>query len=332
MPIICNRCQKQLADTPMFCTFCGARIAAPTPVAAELPKEAPSEKTSPPTAIPRYRRLKLLGSGGMGDVYEAEDTSTGERVALKLLSERLAVNPAAAEQFRNVGRVAQSIAHPRCVKVLRVSGETGPPFMAMELLPGKSLKDIVEAEGALDPERAVTYILDAVEGLIEAHRLGIVHRDVKPSNCLLTEDDRVKIGDFGICRVYEVSQPVGIPARRRSFSGTVLFSSPEQIRGEAVGFDSDIYSICATLYFLLAGKAPHQHLSLTASIAKAISESAPPLRTSCPDVSIALERIVLKGLERDRRRRWESLEELSAALAAEPDDRRSWFGRLFGRR
>ncbi len=354
----CPQCLRKLsaaAGRPNFCMHCGHKLApADAPADAVGPLQAaalinaspqetmafdyqipPSSVTSEGnsalsevsgdssgsslTAIAGYSFTRFLGAGGMGTVYEAESAATGQRVAVKLLSARLAANPSSVERFRQEGRVASQITHPRCVFVLRADTESGRPFIIMELMPGKTLKDLVDQSGPLPHAAAVERILDVIDGLAEAHRLGVIHRDVKPSNCFLTDDDRVKIGDFGLSKSLTPDEDEdGVAARQLTtsgaFLGTVMFASPEQIRGEPVGYDSDVYAVCGTLYYLLTGKAPYQHESLTASLAKAVSEPPPPIRDRFPDVPRELERAVLRGLERDRTRRWQSLDDLRDAL------------------
>ena len=337
------------AEPPLFCMYCGHRLrvdpnetvspggaggqmvralldhlpAVDAPPDGFVTRSVAGDSSEPDTAAPTdsapshvggFRLVRFIGGGGMGNVYEAEHPDSGERVAVKLLSRRLSDNPASVERFRQEGRLASQISHPRCVFVMRADADNGRPFIVMELMPGKTLKDLVDTRGPLPVKEAIAYTLDAVEGLIEAHRLGVIHRDVKPSNCFLTDDERVKIGDFGLSKSLAGSTPDKQLTHSGTFLGTVLFAPPEQIRHEPVGYDSDVYAVSATLYYLLAGRAPHQHESLTAVLAKAISEPAPPLRPKRPDVSTELERIVLKGLERDRERRYQSLEELRDGL------------------
>lgn len=254
----------------------------------------------------------------MGSVYEACTDDSGHRVAVKLLSPKLASSRVSVERFRQEGRVASQINHPRCVFVLRADADAGWPFIVMELMPGKTLKDLVDFSGPLSSVQAITRILDVIDGLREAHRMGVIHRDVKPSNCFITRDDRVKVGDFGLSKSL-VSNGGGDDhqlTQSGAFLGTILFAPPEQIRGEPVGYDSDIYAICATLYFLLTGRAPHQHESATAAVAKVISEPVLPVRRLVPKVSPELDRIILRGLERERERRWQSLDDLREALQA----------------
>ena len=347
MALHCPRCERKLADTadpaaqPLFCMFCGQKLRSgdldqtlPLVVMPDAPSEveddavatrsaaSPTSTTaveteSAPSRVAGFRLLRFIGAGGMGTVYEAEADHTGQRVAVKLLARRLASNPASVERFRQEGRLASQISHPRCVFVLRADTDAGRPFIVMELMPGKTLKDVIDERGPMPVEEAVGHILDVIDGLIEAHRLGVIHRDVKPSNCFLTDDGRVKVGDFGLSKSLgpDATNPKQLTGSG-AFLGTVLFASPEQIRGEPVGYDSDVYAVSATLYYLLAGRAPHQHDSMTAALAKAISEPPPPLRPRRPDVSAELERAVLRGLDRDRNRRFAVLEELRDALVA----------------
>jgi hypothetical protein len=275
--------------------------------------EEPQAPEPAPPEVGGYKIVKLLGAGGMGAVYEAEAPGSGTRVAVKLLSSRLASNPSSVERFRQEGRLASQLAHPRCVFVLSADTDNGRPYIVMELMPGRTLKDLVDERGPLDPHEAVLRVLDVIDGLAEAHRIGMIHRDVKPSNCFLTSDDRVKVGDFGLSKSLAGAGRNHL-TQTGTFLGTVLFASPEQIRGEPLDYSSDVYSVAATLYFLLSGEAPFQHESAAAALARAISDPPPRLRKKRKDVPARLERVVMKGLERDRTRRWQTLDDLREAL------------------
>jgi hypothetical protein len=306
---------RPLADEPgsetQTRTFLPAKPDPADASAAEGPR--PPEPT--PQTIGGYRLLRLLGAGGMGTVYEAEVPDSTHRVAVKLLSSRLAASPTSVERFKQEGRLASQLTHPRCVFVLAADTDAGRPYIVMELMPGATLKDLVEQRGPLPEIEAVTRILDVIDGLTEAHRLGMIHRDIKPSNCFLTADNRVKVGDFGLSKSLVGGRNHHL-TQSGAFLGTVLFASPEQIRGEPLDYGSDVYSVCATLYYLLCGQAPFQHDNATVVLAKAISEDAPPIRQFCPTVSAELEAVLARGLERDRTRRWQSLDELRDALVA----------------
>jgi hypothetical protein len=266
-----------------------------------------------PKSVGGYRLLRKIGEGGMGSVYEAEAPGGGSRVAVKLLSPRMASSQISVERFKQEGRLASQLAHPRCVFVLAADTDAGVPYIVMELMPGQTLKDVVESRGPLSPDEAIHRILDVIDGLAEAHRVGMIHRDVKPSNCFVTADNRVKVGDFGLSKSLTDSRDRHL-TQSGTFLGTVLFASPEQIRGEPLDYGSDVYSVCATLYYLLCGHAPYHHESLTAALAKAISEDPPPLREKQPAVSFRLEQVVMKGLERARDHRWQTLDDLREAL------------------
>jgi hypothetical protein len=176
---------------------------------------------------------------------------------------------------------------------------------------GLTLQELVDRRGPLAPADAVARILDVIEGLQEAHRLGVIHRDVKPSNCFVLDDGRVKVGDFGLAKSLVASVSL---TRTGTFLGTLLYAPPEQIKGEAIDVRTDVYSVCATLYFLLAGRAPFEGKDAAATLARTVSEAPPRLRPLVPGLSRRLEQVVLRGLARQREDRWRDLEELRLAL------------------
>jgi serine/threonine protein kinase len=145
-----------------------------------------------PLVIGGYRLIRPIGGGGMGKVYEAEEPDGGRRVALKLIAREYRSSRETVERFRREGRLASQITHPRCVFVLAADEEAGQPYIVMELMSGATLKDLVDQRGPLPVPEAVVKILDVIDGLREAHRLGVIHRDVKPSNCFLEPNGRVK--------------------------------------------------------------------------------------------------------------------------------------------
>jgi hypothetical protein len=307
-------------ECPSFCAYCGQPLGSANlsltadyvgREAATLPPSAsPPPGAAPPEMVGNYRLIRQLGSGGMGRVYEAEDTASGRRVAVKLLASEFASDDA-LQRFRQEGRLASAIAHPRCVFVLAADEEAGRPYIVMELMHGSTLKDLVDKEGPLPPADAVAKALDAIEGLQEAHRLGVIHRDVKPSNCFLEPDGRVKVGDFGLAKSLAAGSHL---TRTGAFLGTPLFASPEQIRKDPLDAQTDVYSVAATLYFLLTGRAPFESNDAAATMARIVSDPAPPVQSLRPEVPAALDRVLLRGLERLRERRWRDLEEFRQAL------------------
>jgi hypothetical protein len=319
MLIVCPRCSHvaEHADMPSSsCPHCGhtwaAALGATVGTDPNLTSayDATSEAGAP-GSIGGYRLLRRVGAGGMGAVYEAEHLATGRRVALKLILQDVARSPEAVDRFRREGRLASAVTHPRCVFVLTADEQAGQPYIAMELMPGETLKDLVAQKGPLPPEEAVARVLDLVEGLQELHRRGIIHRDVKPANCFLDADGRVKVGDFGLA----LSLLAGAdPAEQGRFLGTPLFASPEQLKGEPLDARTDVYSASATLYYLLTGRAPFQNGGASRVFARATTEAPPPMRDRRPELPRALDGVVLRGLERDPRRRWQDLEQLRRAL------------------
>jgi uncharacterized RDD family membrane protein YckC len=347
MQLDCPQCHRVLeysGERPSFCAYCGHALAlsqqratadlsprtishfAPAGASDGLATDATGHDPEAPTLVPEispspraeavpegvggYRLLRQLGCGGMGAVYEAED-ATGRRVALKLISAEFAQSTDAVERFRQEGRLASRVAHPRCVFVYAADEERGRPYIVMELMPGSTLRDLVEKQGPLPVDQALTKILDVIEGLQEAHRTGVIHRDVKPSNCFLEADGRVKVGDFGLAKALESSAHL---TKTGSFLGTPLFASPEQIRRDPLDEQTDVYSVAATFYYLLTGRAPFQSGDAAATLARIVSDPAPSMLDLREDLPRGLDKVVLRGLERHRERRWRSLEELREAL------------------
>lgn len=331
MQVSCPRCSRSLeysGEPPSFCAYCGLSLTAQgsstdgelQPALAATAYHTPAETSAEggasrravdPEQVAGYKLLRAIGRGGMGTVYEAEDSDFGRRVALKLIAADSAASHEAVERFRQEGRLASAITHPRCVFVLAADEADGRPYIVMELMPGSTLQTLVEQRGALPLEEAIPKILDVIEGLHEAHSLGVIHRDVKPSNCFLEPDGRVKIGDFGLAKSLATNLQL---TRTRTFLGTPLYASPEQIKGEALDARTDVYSTAATLYYLLAGRPPFFEGDAAAVLARIVSEPAPLLRSLKPEILPSLEAAVARGLDRDRERRWRDMGEFRAAL------------------
>ena len=328
----CRRCSRALdyqGDRPSFCAYCGQPLAGPDPAETvehrTPPPGSPGEETtdyreSPdrpaagpmPEQVGGYRLIRKIGRGGMGTVYEAEDSRHGRRVAIKLIARGYVSSPAAVERFRREGRLASNLSHPRCVFVLEADEDAdGRPFIAMELMTGETLQDLVERAGPMPVGEAVARLLDVVEGLAEAHRVGLIHRDVKPSNCFLDGDGRVKVGDFGLSKATVGSASL---TKTGAFLGTPLYASPEQIRVEVLDARTDVYSASATMFFLLTGRAPFDRGDAAATMARIVTEPAPSARERRPEVPAGLDRAIRRGLERDRDRRFADLDEFRSSL------------------
>src|SRR3954468_22476815 len=199
----------------------------------------------------RYRVLKRLGAGGMAEVWCAEDEVLGRRVALKLLGGRYAEDPEFRERFRREAQSAAGLAHPNIVGIFDRSEWDGTPYIAMELVDGRTLKELVTERGPLPPTVAVNFVEQVLRALGYAHRRGIVHRDVKPQNVIIDPEGVAKVADFGIARAGHSEM-----TQTGTIVGTVQYLSPEQAQGLSVDLRSDLYSAGVVLYELLTGQVP----------------------------------------------------------------------------
>lgn len=263
----------------------------------------------------RYLVLRQLGRGGMARVFEGRDEVLDAPVAIKILDASAAEDDAElAARFRREARIACTISHPHVVATYE-HGETpeGLQWLVMELCRGQSLSALLEAEGKLAPARAVRIMSQVLEALEAAHAGGIVHRDVKLSNVMIEDPDVVRVLDFGLAR------GVGIDARAFTAAGVAVGSpqvmSPEQCLGDGCDARSDIYSAGVMLYQLLSGHLPFEARETHRLLWLHVTQPAPPLRPAC-DVPEALERAVLRALEKDPDERWPSARAFREALEA----------------
>lgn len=255
--------------------------------------------------------VRPLGRGGMGEVYEAEDVDTGRRVALKLLRQSLARDVDRA-RFLREGRLAASINHEHVVYVYGSEEIDGAPVITMELAAGGNLRDRVDAQGPLPTAVAVDLILQVIDGLEATASAGILHRDVKPSNCFVAADGTVKVGDFGLSiSTRSVESQLTLEG---AMLGTPAFAPPEQVIGEPLDVRSDIYSTGATLYFLLTGRAPFSGESLAQLIASVLRQEPESPAALVESVSPDLALIVLRCLDKNPTRRYQSYTDLRGVL------------------
>jgi eukaryotic-like serine/threonine-protein kinase len=259
----------------------------------------------------RYRILRRLGSGGMADVYCAEDNHLGREVALKVLHRRFAQDEEFVERFRREASAAAGLQHPNVVGVFDRGKHDGTYYIAMEYLQGRTLKEIVATEAPLDQARVVDLGRQILEAAGFAHRHGVIHRDFKPHNVILDEDGQAKVTDFGIARAGASEM-----TETGSIMGTAQYLSPEQAQGHAVTGASDLYSIGVMLYEMLAGRLPFEGESAVSVALKHLSEPPPAISQLRPDVHPALESVVMAALAKDPAHRWQSADDFAAGLAA----------------
>src|SRR5215212_7662737 len=257
----------------------------------------------------RYEISHLLGAGGMGRVYLACDRSLSREVALKVLDDRHAENPDFVERFRREAKAAASLSHPNMVTVYD-AGEDETPYIAMEYVPGGTLKNRLQERGALPRRVAIGVTFEVANALAAAHEKGIVHRDIKPENVLVTDQGHAKVGDFGIARAATATAITETDL----ILGSVRYLSPEQAKGEKVGPPSDLYSLGVVLYEMLTGRVPFDEENPIATAMKHVNEEPASPKELDPTIPKALEAITLKLLKKDPEQRYQSAKELAEDL------------------
>ncbi len=270
----------------------------------------------------RYRIGSLVGRGGMAEVYEGYDTRLGRTVAIKLLKSDLANDPSFEEKFRGEAQASARMAHPSIVRIYDAGEEEATdsngnlvktPFIIMELVKGKLLREIIHS-GSVEIDKAIKYVTGILSALEVSHRSGVIHRDIKPANVMISENDAVKVMDFGIARA--VSDNSATQAATAGIVGTAQYFSPEQARGESVDARTDLYSTGVILYELLAGRPPFKGESAVSVAYQHVSEQAPNPSDFNPQVTPELNAVVMRAMAKDRDERFQSAEEFREHLLA----------------
>jgi TolB-like protein/tetratricopeptide (TPR) repeat protein len=271
-----------------------------------------------------YAVERLLGAGGMGEVYRGVDTRLGRAVALKVISQRLVGDAASRRRFEAEARAASALNHQAIVTIYDVGESDGTSWIAMELVEGCTLRDAI-ADGPMAIRKAWAIARQFAEGLAAAHARGIVHRDLKPENVMVTEEGAVKILDFGVARRV-VAEPPGEPSGLATVTsgetvagailGTVGYMSPEQATGRNLDFRSDQFSFGAVIYELLAGQRAFHRSTAVETLSSILRDEPPPLTSIRSDVSEVLQRVISRCLEKSPDQRYTSTRDLATALEA----------------
>ena len=341
-----SRIRQVLRDDPERPRFVhtvtgrGYRFIAPV---EEIARRSGPEEPAPsptPTAdnltgkkISHYRVLRLLGGGGMGVVYEAEDLKLGRRVAMKFLPGEMASDPRAFERFQQEARAASALDHPNICSIYELGEHEGQPFIVMQLLEGQTLREWIEFAAQQSTPDGLNQFLDiaiqVAEGLEAAHQKGIIHRDIKPANIFITSRGQAKILDFGVAKFLELQEhtlehftsaqatvPSTNPTLTRTgvSTGTPFYLSPEQVRGQKLDARSDLFSLGLVLYEMATGQKAFPGNSVSVIRDAVLRLPATSVHELNPEVPEELERIIHRALEKDRDRRYQSARELRADL------------------
>lgn len=261
----------------------------------------------------RYELHRRLGRGGMAEVYLASDQMLDRPVAVKVLFPALATDPGFVERFRREAQRAAALNHPNIVSVYDWGEANGTYFIVMEYVEGDSLAELIQAEGRLHPDRAAEIASDMAAALGFAHRGGVIHRDVKPGNVLISPEGAVKVADFGIARAISDSSDQNL-TKTGSVMGTATYFSPEQARGAAVDPRSDVYSLGCVLYEMITGHPPFSGENAVAIAYKHVQETPVPPRQIDPALPDTLEAIILKCLAKNPANRYPSAQDMRADL------------------
>jgi serine/threonine protein kinase len=259
----------------------------------------------------RYEILAEAGHGSMGNVYKARDRETGETVALKLLKPEIASDQAMMDRFKNELLFARKITHKNVCRVYEFNRVAGIAYTSMEFVEGESLRSVLNRFGGLPQRKATDLALQICSGLKEAHAQGIVHRDLKPENVMIDAQGNVKIMDFGIARSMEAGTRL-----TGAMVGTPAYMAPEQVAGKPVDYRTDIYSLGLMLYEMFTGAPAFSADNSIAVALKQIREEPPAPHEIEPNIPVGIERAILKCLEKDPARRFQSIAELESSLAS----------------
>jgi tetratricopeptide (TPR) repeat protein/tRNA A-37 threonylcarbamoyl transferase component Bud32 len=309
----CPECNSESPADTKFCSNCGAPLQASdgiSPPPTRTLQTPLKELTTGTTFAQRYQIIEELGKGGMGNVYKVLDKHIKEKVALKLLSPEIASDEKTIERFRNELKFARKISHRNVCRMYDLGQEEGTHYITMEFVPGEDLKRLIRKVGQLSTGKTILIAKQVCEGLAEAHRLGVVHRDLKPQNIMVDEEGNARIMDFGIARSLKAKGLTGSGV----MIGTPEYMSPEQAEIKEVDRRSDIYSLGVILYEMLTGKVPFEGETPLSIAMKHKSQAPRDPKEINAHIPEELSRVILKCMEKDRDKRYQNAEDILSEL------------------
>ncbi|NIO48491.1 MAG: protein kinase [Candidatus Aminicenantes bacterium] len=311
MGIKCPKCQTDNPDTQKFCGEC----ATPLPASKEIPVtetlETPKEElTRGTTFANRYEIIEELGKGGMGKVYRVEDKKIKEELALKLIKPEISSDKKTIERFSNELKMAHKVSHRNVCRMYHLSEEKGTYFITMEYVPGEDLKSFIKRAGPLGVGKTIFIAKQVCEGLAEAHRLGVMHRDLKPQNIMVDKEGNARVMDFGIARSLTAKGITGAGV----MVGTPEYMSPEQAELKEVDQRSDIYSLGVILYEMVTGRVPFEGETPLGIAMKHKSEMPKDPKEINAQIPEDLSQMILKCMEKDKMKRYQNAGEVCSEL------------------
>jgi serine/threonine protein kinase/Tfp pilus assembly protein PilF len=310
--IKCPKCEIDNPSDSNFCKKCASPLSSRDASVTKTLEIPPEKLIRGTTFASRYEIIEELGRGGMGRVYKAFDEQLKEEVALKLLKSEIASDKKILDRFSNELKIARKIAHKNVGRMYELMEDNGIYFITMEYIPGQDLKGLIKQTGKLGIGTAISLAQQVSEGLAEAHRLGVVHRDLKPQNIMVDRDGNARIMDFGIARRESASSLT----EEGAVIGTPDYMSPEQVDGIETDKRADIYSLGVMIYEMVTGRTPFQGDSAMSVALKHKTDAPVNPREINAQVPENLSRLIIKCMEKDREKRFQSAEELLSDLAA----------------